>query len=254
MPPTPAPGTRDNRVPALSDFPVPLKLVLSLTLVVLGAGYLVALANLYLTYNLTDGTPGLAVSDLRRAFYGNRENTKLAAKIDGGSMMQFLPRPGDKERILSWIQDGADQPGYLKVVRPILTESCVRCHNPDGLQRFAPLTTYEQVMAVAQIDRGEPVQLWARVAHTHVQSLALVFLVLGGVFSFTSISQRSKIAILALPFAALMVDFGSRFLARFYPNVVYVMMASGAAIGLLIALMIVVPLYEMWFRKSWPGI
>ncbi len=90
----------------LSRLPLALKLALSCFLLTAGAGYVVAGVNLYLTYHLTDGDPGLTLADLRRAFYGNRENTKLASKIDGGSMEQFLPRAGDKEKILSWIQDG----------------------------------------------------------------------------------------------------------------------------------------------------
>lgn len=236
----------------LNEFPTTLKVVLSMTLIVLGVGYLIALANLYLTYNLTDGEPGLSVHDLRRAFYGNRDNTKLAAKIDGGSMEQFLNTRGDKEKVLSWIQDGAEREGYEKAVRPILQQNCVRCHNPQGLNRFAPLTSYEEVMTVAQIDRGEPPSLWARVAHTHVQSIGLIFLVLGGVFSFTSIKEKLKIAILVLPFVALLVDFGCRFLARFFPGIVHLMMLSGALIGAMFGLMILVPLYEMWIKK-WPA-
>ncbi len=39
----------------LSKLPTPLKLTISLTLVVLGIGYLIALLNLHLTYHLTDG-------------------------------------------------------------------------------------------------------------------------------------------------------------------------------------------------------
>ncbi len=233
----------------LRNLPLPLKLVISLGLIVLGFGYLIALANLYLTYNLTDGEPGLTVSDLRRAFYGNRETTKLAAKIDGGSMEQFLPRPGDKEKILSWIQDGASREGYEAAVRPILAENCIRCHNPEGLQRFTPLTSYEEVMVVTQVDRGEPVSLWARVAHTHIQAIGLIFLVLGAVFSFTSLPEKWKAVIVVLPFATLIADFGARFLARVLPSIVYLMMLSGALIGLLFAVMILVPLYEMWIQK-----
>ena len=233
----------------LRALPLPLKLVISLGLAVLGLGYLIALANLYLTYNLTDGEPGLTVSDLRRAFYGNRETTKLAAKIDGGSMEQFLPRPGDKEKILSWIQDGATREGYEAVVRPILAENCVRCHNPEGLQRYTPLTSYEEVMVVTQVDRGEPVSLWARVAHTHIQSIGLIFLVLGAVFCFTSVPDKWKTAVVVLPFVTLVVDFGARFLARVVPGIVYLMMLSGALLGLLFAVMILVPLYEMWIKK-----
>ena len=63
---------------------------------------MVSVFNLYLTYNLADGKPGLTAEDLRRSFYGQRNQTLLAAKIDGGSMEQFLPVPGHKESILSW--------------------------------------------------------------------------------------------------------------------------------------------------------
>ena len=165
-------------------------------------------------------------------------------------MEQFLPKSGEKERILSWIQDGASQQGYDEAVAPIFAENCVRCHNPEGLQRFAPLTSYEEVMTVTQIDRGEPVALWARVAHTHIQSIGLVFLVLGTAFSLTTLPARWKVIVVTLPFVALLVDFGARFLARFIPGIVYVMMGSGAMIGLLFAVMIIVPLHEMWVKKA----
>lgn len=234
----------------LSRLPIALRLALSCFLLTLGLGYLVAAVNLYLTYHLTDGEPGLSLADLRRAFYGNRENTKLASKIDGGSMAQFLPRAGDKEKILSWIQDGASEDGYNRTVKPILQQNCVRCHNPNGLQRFTPLTTYEEVMAVTQIDRGEPPQLWARVAHTHIQSIGLIFLVLAGIFAFTQTPPLVKAAVIVLPFAALLADFGFRYLIKYAPGLVYAMAASGGLMGLLFAVLILVPLYEMWLRKS----
>jgi len=82
-----------------SQFPRTAKLLISFALVVLGIGYLIAMVNLYLTYSLTDGEPGLTVMDLKRAFYGRRDNTRLAAKIQGGSMEQFLPNPGDDAKL-----------------------------------------------------------------------------------------------------------------------------------------------------------
>jgi hypothetical protein len=164
-------------------------------------------------------------------------------------MEQFLPVSGEKEKILSWIQDGAARPGFEQTVQPILKDNCVRCHNPEGLQRFAPLTSYEEVMVVTQIDRGEPVSLWARVAHTHLQSIGLIFLVLGTAFCFTSVPAKIKAAVVVAPFLALVVDFGARFLAKYAPVTVYLMLASGAVIGLLFATMVVVPLYEMWLKK-----
>ena len=165
-------------------------------------------------------------------------------------MEQFLPNPGDKEKILTWIQDGASEKGYEDIVQPILMQNCIRCHNPEGLQRFRPLTTYQDVMTVVQIDRGEPVGLWARVAHTHIQSIGLIFLVLGMVLSFTSVRSRLKDVIESVPFLDLLVDFGSRFLAKYYQNIVYLMMASGALLAFSFAIMILLPLYEMWIKRG----
>ncbi len=233
----------------LRQLPRPLKFTVSLTLIVLGVGYIIALGNLYLTYHLTDGEAGLTPDDLKRAFYGDRSNTRLAVKIDGGSMEQFLPVPGDKEKILSWIQDGADEDGYEEVVTPILTKNCLRCHNPKGVSSFRPLTSYEEVLKVTEIDRGEPAQLWARVAHSHIQSIGLIFLVLGSVFSFTSLRESIRTSVIIIPFVALLVDFGTRFLAKYNPELVFVMMAAGAVVGLSFAVMILYPLYEMWLKN-----
>lgn len=233
----------------VSQLPFALRLVISLCLLTLGVGYMVSLVNLYLTYSLTDGEPGLTPADLKRAFYGSRDNTRLAAKIHGGSMEQFLPKPGEKERILSWIQDGASKEGYERVVRPILEQDCVRCHNPMGLQWSRPLTRYEEVMTVVQIDRGEPPGLWARVAHTHLQSIGLILFVLGLTFSFTTVADGLKAWVVTVPFVALIADFVSRFLARYYANLVYMIMTSGVLLGLSFSIMILVPLYEMWLKR-----
>ena len=144
----------------LRDLPAAQEPLLTLFLAMIGAGYGVALVNLCLTCHLTDGEPGLSVADQGRALDGNRENTKLASKIDDGSMARFLPRAGDMEKILSWTQDGASEEGCRRVIRPILQQNCVRRHNPAGLQRFAPLTSCEELMAVAQVDRGKPPRSW----------------------------------------------------------------------------------------------
>ena len=233
----------------LFRLPIAVKIALSLSMVMLGIGYLIALLNLYLTYNMTDGEPGLTANDLRRAFYGKRDTTRLAAKIHGGSMEQFLTIPGEKEKILSWIQDGAEESKYNEIVKPILDETCIRCHSETGVASFRPLTTYSEVMTVTEIDRGEPVGLWARVAHTHIQSIGLIFLVLGLVVAFTSIPEVWKQILVTLPFLALISDFGARALTKYFPSLVYVVMGMGAVMGFSFALMVLLPLYEMWFKR-----
>ncbi len=233
----------------LRELPKPLKITISITLVVLGIGYLIALLNLKLTYEHEDGEEGLTPADLKRAFYGDRTNTRIAAKIDGGSMEQFLPVPGQKEKILNWIQDGLEEEEYEDVISPILTKNCTRCHNPQGVSYFRPLTSFEEVLTVTNIDRGEPVQLWARVAHTHIQSIGLIFLVLGSVFSFTSLRESIRTTIIIVPFVALLLDFGMRFLSKYNADFVFGMMGAGAIVGISLAVMIVYPLYEMWLKK-----
>jgi hypothetical protein len=234
----------------LHSLPLPLKLLTTIFLIVLGIGYLISMMNLYLTYSLTDGQHGLTVNDLKRAFYGDRNNTRLAAKIDGGSMEQYLPVPGEKEMILSWIQDGAHQDEFEAKVAPIVMRNCVRCHSTGGISSFRPLTTYEEVMTVTKIDRGEPPMLWARVAHTHVLSIGIIFFCLGIIFSLTAYNDTVKTIAVTLPFAALLLDFASRFLAKYVPDLVYLMLATGGLLGLSLAAMILIPLYEMWVKKG----
>ena len=70
----------------LTELPPVFKIVFTLFIVMIGISYLVSMFSLYLTYHLVDGEPGLTVEDLRRSFYGQRNQTLLASKIDGGSM------------------------------------------------------------------------------------------------------------------------------------------------------------------------
>jgi hypothetical protein len=235
----------------LAQLPRVPRVVLTLFVLMAGIGYGVAMLNLYYTYAPVDGRPRLTAEDLKRSFFGNRDKTVLAAVINGGSMEQYLQDPNDKGRILSWIQDGASRDQFEHVA-PIFERTCVRCHSATGSASFRPLTTFEQVQAVTQIDRGESLPIWARVAHTHLQAIALIFLALGLLFSFCTLPERWKLAVVTTPFLMLLVDFGSRALARIWPSMVYVMMASGALMGLATATMILGVLYELWFGKPKP--
>jgi hypothetical protein len=163
-------------------------------------------------------------------------------------MEQFLRDPLHKARILNWIQDGAGREQFEADVAPILKQNCVGCHNPSGLMYLQPLDSYEAVQPITQVDRGEPVPIWARVAHTHLQAIGLVFFVVGGIFAGTSLGDRTKTVVVVLPFVSLLADFGARFLARYHSGFVYLMMAAGAVGGLAFAAMVAVSLFEIWWR------
>ena len=226
-----------------------LKCVVLLFISLLSVGYGIAVLNIHFTYQMVDGEPGLTPEDLRRSFYGRRNMTRRAAKIDGGSMEQFLTTPGEKEKILNWIQDGAEEEEFRRVVSPILEQNCWRCHNPQGFMYSRPLQTYPQVQMTTVVDRGEPVPVWTRVAHTHLQSLAVIFFCVGILFTMTTFPQKLKLIILVVPFASIFLDFGARFLARYHPSMVYVVMGTGALAGASFGLMVLSIFYETLLAK-----
>lgn len=222
-------------------------------ILLLASGYAVALLNLYLTYEHADGQPGLSVADLKRSFHSPRGRTLMAAKVDGGSMAQYLPDPQERARLLNWLQDGAQQDTYKTIALPIFTAHCLECHSPGGIMEQQPFNTYQALAPVIQVDRGEPVPVWARVAHTHLQALGILFGAIGLILCGTRIHMALKSWLIALPFLALFVDFIARFLARFSDFFVYLMAGTGAIAPGAFAIMIYLTIAEMWFPRLIPA-
>lgn len=242
----------DVRQIRLRDLPYEMRVVLTFFVALVSFGYGVAVLNLYFTYAPIDGRPGLSVADFQRSLLGNRDNTTLGRVLQGGSMEQYMKDPAEKGRVLSWIQDGTRKEQF-GAVEPIFKRNCVACHQPGGPAGFRPLRTYEEVLAVAQIDRGETLPTWARVAHTHVQSLALVYLALGLIFTLCTLPSRVKTAVVCTPFVALFLDFGARGLARFSPGLMYVTLGAGGLMSLATAVMTLVILRELWVIRPRRG-
>lgn len=232
----------------LSRWPVSARLVASLFSVLMGIGYLVSLVHMYNTYAAADGKPGLSAADLDRSLRGQPDRTVLTAAISGGPMEQYLTSPGDKERLLAWVHAGAQQ-AQFGTVQPILQKSCAGCHNAHGAASSRPLTTFREVAAVTQSDHGESAAALARVAHIHLQSLALIYLALGLLFCCCGFPERLKAWVVTIPFVALVGDFGARGLAHQWPEMVYVVMLCGAAGGLTTAVMTLGVLWEAWVPR-----
>ena len=53
------------------------KLLYTSFLLLVGLGYLMATAYLYVTHEMNDSKPGLSVADVADSYYGNRSGTKL---------------------------------------------------------------------------------------------------------------------------------------------------------------------------------
>jgi len=244
------PGPAGGRAPAfrLRDLSFSLRLAITGFVLVALIGYGVAMVNLVLTYEHVDGRAGLSAEDMKRSFYGNRTNTLLARTIDGGSMEQYLKSPTDKGAILSWIQDGARKETFA-AVQAIFDKSCVMCHKRGAAMGHRPLEKYEDAVEVAQIDRGESFPTWARVAHTHIQSIGLILLALAVMFALTGAPEWLKRTVIVTGFAAVPFDFIARAVAHHWPPMVYGMMAGGALMGLSFAIMSAAVLGELWLPR-----
>lgn len=231
----------------LAQFPVSVRIVMTGFVLMMLSGYLVAELNLYLTYKDADGKPGLSAEDVKRSLYGDRSKTLLASRIDGGTMEKYLGSPGDKDKILTWIRGGARETDFA-AVQPAF-KTCGGCHNSLGTASFRPLTNFKEVAAVATPDQGESLAKFARIAHTHLQSLALVYLALGMLFVFCGLPEKIKAGVAAMPFLALFGDFFSRGLIPHFPIMVYPMMGAGVLLGVSTFTMVGVVLWELWIAR-----
>lgn len=235
-----------KRLPNLRDLSLPVKALFTGFLLTVGIAYIFALLYLY----LLDIEPhremkmGLLQATILK-YYGNRGDTRLEVALRG-SMGERLTED-EKREISLWIKNGATAEGFLKV-KPVFERNCTSCHSPGtGL---IPLTTYEEVWSITDIDLGESVRTLSRVSHIHLFGMSFIFLLTGMIFSLTEINAYLRLAIIALPFVAIWMDIGSWWFAKFEPSFAYTVIIGGALMGLAFGAQIFISLYEMWLKKG----
>ena len=111
-----------------SELPYSLRALYTAVLIILSLGYLFALIYLFHTYSARDGNPGsLSYEDLVIAYTGSGDASRLEAALRG-PMSTMLPAD-ELDTIIEWAQKGSDRPGYEAVIRPVLDERCMSCHD-----------------------------------------------------------------------------------------------------------------------------
>ena len=75
----------------LRTLPVATKIFLTLFLVLIGFGYLLGFTNIFLTYRLVDGEPGLSLKDVSMTYYGTRDKTSLEKLLGLDARIFFHP-------------------------------------------------------------------------------------------------------------------------------------------------------------------
>ncbi|MCC6545060.1 MAG: hypothetical protein IT392_11285 [Nitrospirae bacterium] len=233
-------------LPRLKGLPVTVKVLFSAFLLTVGVAYMFALLYLYLldVEPHRDMDAGLLKATIHK-YYGKRGDTRLEKAIRG-TMGERLTAE-EKREIAIWIKDGAYAEGFLKV-KPIFDRSCVVCHRTGS--GLIPLTTYEEVRAITDIDFGESMRVLSRVSHIHLFGMSFIFILTGIIFSMSEMNNCLKLLIIALPFIAMWTDIGSWWFTKFQPAFAYTVIIGGVLMGFAFGAQVFISLYEMWFKRT----
>ena len=234
-----------------SDASVSEKMLDSIFLLTIGLGYLFALAHMYFSHEGRDGEPGLSVTDVKIAYYGEHQQTRLGAALNG-SMGSNLEIPEQKITIFDWIENGADEADFYDRVDPILGENCIVCHSDNADMGLPPLDSYQAVMKFTKVDEGASIESLVRVSHIHLFGIAFVLFFVGRIFILCEIPVNIKRITVLVPFLAILADILSWYATKIIPGFAYVVVAAGALMGLSLGIQIVVSLYQMWLREEKP--
>lgn len=106
-------------------------------------------------------------------------------------------------------------------------------------------------------DISQAARVWIRTplliqtSHTHLFGQTLIAGLLGLIFLFSSVGERTKSLIIALPFVATLLDIGGMWLTRFvWPSFGALVIVGGSLFGLGYLLIATVSLYELWLKPE----
>jgi len=231
-----------------SDASVSERILDSVFLVTIGIGYIFALLNLYYTHEGRDGKPGLSVEDVKIAYYGSHNQTRLGAAING-PMESNLPNPAAKTAILNWIERGTKKEEFQANVKPILDNNCIMCHSAESGMSIPHLTSYDEVVKLTETDTGATIPALVRVSHIHLFGIAFILFFVGRIFILCEMPVWLKRITVGIPFLFLLGDILSWYLSRIIPGFAYAVIAAGALMGISFGTQILVSLYQMWFYR-----
>lgn len=239
-----------ERYTRFKDISVSERILNTVFLLTVGMGYLMALANMYYTHQGLDGKAGLTIEDVVISYHGSSNQTRLGTAING-IMKSNLRYASDKDVIMQWIHNGADESGYNDKIKPILDRDCVICHMPAINPSLPDLTHYETVSEVAHAG-GATLPTLVRVSHIHLFGIAFILFFIGKIFLLCDMNVHVKRVAVVIPFAAMLLDVISWFITKTTPSFAYVVVYSGALMGLSMGLQILLSIYQMWFysRKA----
>ena len=276
--------------PGLSDLPLAWKIVLTVVLLFLAAGYVAALANIYAQNERVDGQPGLSPRDLIlkyaggdvRLEQGQAAPSRMLEMIQG-AMRQYFSDDASYRVLYEWLKAGASEEAFTRTrddlsPQDVIIADCLRCHaadsgeqvgtkSPFGPDQFTP--DYKQIAKFAlphepgqQTVHREPVD-WRDLAmssHAHLLSVPMFLILLATLFLWAGwppgADRRSQIVrglLAALPLTAFLLDVACWWLARLPgvgPVFALTIAGTGALFGLGFAVQWLVVLRTLWSRGA----
>jgi len=229
-----------------SALPLSTRMVYTMTLLVLGTGYLFAMLQVFFSHAGLDGNPkNISAEDIRVAYHGSDADTKLEAALKG-PMADMLPAE-ERTVIFKWISSGATQEVFESDVKPIMEARCIACH--DGSNPHQPkLNSHDEVMKVVVKDTGATISTLVRVSHIHLFGITFIFFIVSSIFTHAYMRPLwMKCVIIVLPFLTILTDIFSWYLTKWIPGFAWFIIGSGALMGISFTVQWVVSMWQMWF-------
>lgn len=248
----------DSEFKPLHRLPCESRVLYTMTLLVLGVGYLFAMLQVYEVHAGRDGKSGLSAMDLVIAYSGSHADTRLEAALKG-PMKDRLPEQ-EREIIFDWINTsgriahrGGGEAEYNKTVKPIVEKRCLACHGGHN-PHIPNLSTFADISGVVEMDTGMDIFSLIRISHIHLFGLTFIFFITSSIFVKASIRTFwFKCAVIATPFITILLDIASWYLTKLFTGFAWVVMIGGVVMGLTFAIQWFVSIYQMWFFRNPPA-
>lgn len=222
---------------------VPLKALFTGYLIVVGFGFLAAGTQILLTHGMADGKLGLSMNDIVYSFYGNRENSRLEAKLRGS--MSDKATPEENEIMIQWARRGAPFSEWESTIKPIVDAKCAACHT--NIPTLPNVTLFEVMQESAEVDKGPSIEHLTRVSHIHLFGMSFIFFFIGLIFSMAvGFNPWIKGLIIFIPFFSLALDVAGWWLTKLNPGFAWMILVAGLGYGSTVAIMLLTSLYQMW--------
>lgn len=223
-------------MPRLNRLGVMSRLGLTVLVITMLAGYMVAGVHLLWHYENRDGVEGMTPDDITAAYHGIEQDSPLLAALERGHP-EGLPAE-EQEALIAWINAGAPGREYDDfesgdmAPAEVIDRSCLSCHarsSADPIGQIVPLEFYDDVakLAVSREVMPNSREIVVASIHAHAPSMALVMIVLGLIALCTPIWRKLTGAVLLVGAVGLAMDFAGQWFTRDIAAMSWVVIIGG---------------------------